>query len=155
MLIPPYSFYLKHHVAAMAPGSASNTVITTGEFPVFTKGHQLTTNGANVSIQIFENPTGISGGTPATPISNDRVSPKLSIVGIVYGATVANAGTSLGDPQYVWQSAKGNTGSTLGFDLASDFMILKSNTQYLIQIKNNDTATADFDHAMSWQEAAS
>ena len=88
--------------------------------------------GGDTRLQLYEDNT-LSAGTPLTPQNANRESDKTTLVTFVNGPTVDVLGNLIREAIL----AGGTGGNANGFNLSpSQEIILKSNTQYLLGVKN-------------------
>ena len=147
------AFYLQYMLPTLAASATNKIVFTTGANPVVVNDREFYVFGASVSIQLFKQPTGISGGTALTVQNYNDINPAVSTVAVKALATVSANGTSWGDPVHVYNSSTGATGSRAGQMLnPNGGRVLKANSTYLVVITNNDVATAQADYYLSWTE---
>jgi hypothetical protein len=146
-------FYFQTTQASLAGGATYNITFTVGAKPVLVKDRSLYTNGLNVSVQLFRNSSGISGGT-AIPVQNyNDINPVATTVNVLGGATVSTPGTAWGSPVHVWNASANGQGQRAGSQLAPQGdRVLLPGRSYTIQIVNNDTNAAPFDYFLTWFE---
>lgn len=89
---------------ANGPAAARKILFVTGVKPVIFKGRVFDYIGEELTIQIFEGPTGVSGGTAVTPRNFNRINPVASTVQITRDVTTTADGTAIDDLEYFFGS---------------------------------------------------
>jgi len=145
-------FYIQHALPQLVATTGLYKILfTTGAKRVLIKAREMYSNGAVSSLQIFKQPTTPSGGSPIVVQNYNDVAPVATTVAVQGGVTVVSNGTAWGDPQRLFGSSA--AGQRVGSGLApGGDRILKTNSTYLIEIKNTGTGTADIDYFLTWYE---
>lgn len=117
----------------VAAGTPRKVHFRTGALPVIFKGRVFDYVSEEMTIELYEGATGITGGT-VVPVRNfNRVSPVASLVTITKNVTATDNGTLIDDAEYFFGSANApqrNPGSIP----SGRERILKPNTSYLIVV---------------------
>lgn len=151
-------FYIQHSPPTIPAATTHNIVFTTGAKPVLVKAREMYAIGASLSLQVFKQPTFTAGsGTPVVVQNFNDIAPVATTVLIRSGVAVTAVGTPWGDPQRLFGASVSGQRTGSGLAPGGD-RVLKANSTYLIQIKNNDSgggAAAEVDYFLSWYEGDS
>lgn len=145
-------FYIQHNLPQLVAATGTYKMLfTTGAKKVLIKAREMYGNGERFQIQVFKQPSAVTGGSPVIPQNFNDISPVATTVAVLGGVTAGNNGTSWGDPQRIFsQSAAGQRAGS-GLAPGGD-RILKANSTYLVEFKNTGSGTADIDYFLSWYE---
>lgn len=119
----------------IANGAAAARKIrfTTGAKPVLFKGRVFDYIGEELTIQLFEGPTGVTGGTAVTPRNFNRVNAVASTVQITRDVTTVTDGTTIDDLEYFFGSTNAPQRQASSIPAGRE-RVLKPNTVHLIVI---------------------
>lgn len=132
-----------------------NVVFNTGNTPAVFIARNVSFAGLGFIAEVYEAPTGVTGGTAGTILNTDQVNPGTPKGVITYGATVGGVGTRIAAPTYYRGSGSSNPNQVAGtFGASAGSRRLKPNTVYLLQFTNNDAAAQTLDVYLRWYEGA-
>lgn len=143
-------FYFQSQVPSIAAAGTFAYGFTTGALPVLVKDRQLMAYGAQVTLQLFKQPT-FSGGTPVAVQNYNDINPVASTVIVAKGVTVSSQGTAWDDAARIFGAPSTAQRSSSGFSPGGD-RVLRPNSTYLILITNPDNAAAQVDYYLTWFE---
>lgn len=139
-------------VSALAAGSSSNVVFTTGNFPIVVKARQVTFNGTSLRANVYRSPV-FTGGTPTPYFNLNDINPVTGGVTILVGATITNPGVEFGAPTYMLGSTGGVGQSVVStFTVTGQERVLRPNTTYVLQLTNTSAEAQDIVSYLSWYE---
>lgn len=143
-------FYEYGNVVTLTASNTYNIGILTGSKEVHYRNEKISTSGDKVIIGLQELAT-ISGGTTVSEVNHNRKSSNTSSVIIKTGVTLATAGTTISIGYIGGGTSQGSNRSGAELSEGNEF-ILKENTQYCIQIKNNSSETNNVYISPRWYE---
>lgn len=149
-------FYFRASYPAANPIPASGVrkiYFATGDSTVLVKLRIFDYVGQELQIQIFEAPTGVTGGTPIVPSNWNRVNPQPSTVTITKDVTAATDGAPFDpEPDYFFGAATAPARDVSSIPSGRE-RVLSPNTEYLVVITNNDaSAGARCQYFLDWYE---
>lgn len=104
--------------------------------------------GGDCSLEIFEAPTNVTGGTLVASYNKNRYSSKTATAVIKHTPTITTPGTTLLLDLILPGGDKKGSGIVEGFD---EF-IFKSNTQYLVRLTNISGGAIGVGTTFTWYE---
>lgn len=117
----------------VAAGTPRKIHFRTGALPVIFKGRVFDYVSEEMTIELYEGATGITGGT-AVPVRNfNRISPVASLVTVTKNVTATGNGTLIDDAEYFYGSANAPQRAAASIPSGRE-RILKPNTSYLIVV---------------------
>ena len=117
-------------------GGVGEVLFRTGSKTVIIEERTVTTNGDELTYQVFAGPAITSDGTPITPVNRNGLSKNLTEVEVFTGPTYSAEGVGL-LPVYM-PGATGQGNKTVGqFSGEGHVRILPPNTQYIARVTNN------------------
>jgi hypothetical protein len=138
-------------VTLLGAGANIDTIFITGSKPVIIKDRIVKFNGVFLTTKVYRAPA-YTGGTPRVSYNLNDITPVVSTVQIIGGATVTDVGTEFGAATYdIGSTGIGNvqisTYSATGVE-----RILRPNTVYLQRITNEDAAAQSVAGTLTWYE---
>lgn len=118
---------------ANGPAAARKIRFATGAKPVLFKGRVFDYIGEELTIQLYESPTGVTGGTAVTPRNFNRINPAASTVQITRDVTTVTDGVTIDDLEYFFGSTNAPQRQASSIPAGRE-RVLKPNTVYLIVI---------------------
>lgn len=145
-------FYIQLGLPQLAASTGVYKLLfTTGAKPVLIKAREMYGNGERFQLQLFRQPSAVSGGTPVTIHNFNDINPVAPTAAVQGNVTAGNNGTPWGDPQRIFSQSA--TGQRAGSGLApGGDRVLKANSTYLVVFSNTGSGTADIDYFLSWYE---
>lgn len=122
----------------------------TGALPVIFKGRVFDYVSEEMTVELYEGATGITGGTPVTVRNFSRVNPVASLVAITKNVTATDNGVPIDDPEYFFGSAAAAPQRAAASIPSGRERILKPNTSYLIVVSGAGRAQ----YMGDWYEGA-
>lgn len=117
----------------IAAGTPRKILFTTGAKPVLFKGRVFDYVSEEMTLELFENPTGVSGGDPMTIRNFNRRNPVATTVTVTKNVTATGNGTPIDDIEYFYGSAGAPQRAAASIPSGRE-RVLKENTQHLIVI---------------------
>jgi hypothetical protein len=145
-------FYIQHALPQLpATTGTYKLLFTTGAKKVLIKAREMYGNGERFQIQVFKQPSAVTGGTPVVVQNFNDIAPAETTVSVLGGVTAGNNGVAWGDPQRIFSQSAAGQRSGSGLAPGGD-RILKANSTYLVVFSNTGSGTADIDYFLSWYE---
>jgi hypothetical protein len=146
-------FYIQYALPTLAGGATHKIAFVTGAQPVLIKSRDLYGFGASIALQIFKQPTGVTGGTPITVQNYNDINAVATTVNVTGGVATTANGTAWGDPQHIYGASQVVSRTGSGLAPGGD-RVLKPNSSYLVVVTNADTQSASADYFLTWYEGA-
>lgn len=145
-------FYIQHALPQLpATTGTYKLLFTTGAKKVLIKAREMYGNGERFQIQVFKQPSAVTGGSTVDVQNFNDIAPAATTVSVLGGVTAGNNGTAWGDPQRIFSQSAAGQRSGSGLAPGGD-RILKANSTYLVVFSNTGSGTADIDYFLSWYE---
>lgn len=135
---------------ANGAAGARKLLFVTGAKPVIFKGRVFDYIGEELTIQLFEGPTGVAGGTPVTVRNFNRINPVASTMQVTRDVTTTSDGTAFDDPEYFFGSTNAPQRQATSIPSGRE-RVLKPNTSYLVVI-TSVIGTARAQYFGDWYE---
>lgn len=148
-------FYLRVAYPAADPiadGTTRKIFFSVGSKPVIIKLRDLSYVAEELSINLYQTPTGVTGGT-AIPIRNyNRVNPVATTCSATKDVTTVTDGTLFDGAEYFFGSANAPQRQSASIPTGRE-RILPANTTYLIAITNG-TGSSRAQYFLDWYEGS-
>lgn len=135
-------------------GTARKLYFKTGAKPVIVKLRDFQYVAEEIRIQLFANPTGVTGGTPLVIHNFNTVSPvATSIVDARKNVTTATDGTEFdgGDPEYAFGWANSPNRNQAAIPTGRE-RIISPNSEFCVVITNTGSGDARAQYFLDWYE---
>lgn len=134
-------------------GTARKVWFKTQSKPVIIKLREFQYVGEEMRIELFSNPTGVSGGTDLTVHNYNAVSPVATTVLAKKNVTITNNGTAFdtADPEYFFGGANDPQRQAASIPQGRE-RILPANTEFAVVITNTGTGNARAQYFLDWYE---
>lgn len=136
----------------IAGGTTRKLYFKLGAKPVIVKLREFEYVGEELQIELFANPSGVTGGTPRTPSNWNRVDPQPTTVQVLKDVTTTDDGTPLDDePEYFF-------GSALAFNRDANSIpqgrerVLPAGGEFIVAISNTNSQAARCQYFLDWYE---
>lgn len=114
------------------------------------RDYRISSNGAPVKVELYEDPTIAITGTQAAPVNRNRYSSKVSSSGIFHSASASALGTFLDITRIEGTGVGANvTGEVEGFPI--EWIMNPANT-YLMRVSNENGSAVKLTYRMFWYE---
>lgn len=131
-------------------GESRNMYFQVGDSTILTKLRLFDFIGEELSIQIYAAPD-VTGGTPLAVSNWNLQNPQPTVVTATKDVTVNNAGTPVGDPEYLFGGS--SQGQRVSSSIPQGFeRVIPGNTDFLIQVTNTGGGTARAQYFLTWYE---
>ena len=139
---------------SIAAGQSKLLYFETGAIDVLVKDRLFNYSAEELKLEIFANPSGVTGGTPVNVSNWNGVSPnETTIVSVLRDVTTTSNGTLIQDPEYFFgANATGHrdqSGIPEGYE-----RLVAGNTGYIVAITNTGSGAARCQYGLSWYEGA-
>ena len=137
---------------SVAAAGTYNIIFTTGARPAIFVARTVGFSGASLEANVYEDPTGVAGGTVVETFPTDIVMNNPSTSIMRPGATVTTNGTKRTATTY-YRGSTGNGNAVIGtYSAAGGTRRLKGNTTYILQFTNTDSNAQTIDIYFRWYE---
>lgn len=125
----------------------------TGSKSVLVKLRVFEYVGEELQIELFANPTGVTGGTAVTPSNWNRINPQASTVTVTKDVATTTDGTTFeSQPEYFFGASTQPSRDVASIPQGRE-RVLPPNTDFLVVITNNDgEASARCQYFLDWYE---
>lgn len=123
----------------IAAGTPRKILFTTGAKPVLFKGRVFDYVSEEMTIDLYEGPTGVSGGDPMTVRNFNRRNPAATTVAVRKNVVTTGNGTAIDDTEYFYGSAGAPQRAAASIPSGRE-RVLKENTVHLIVISGTGRA---------------
>jgi len=126
------------------PASTTRKIwFSTGPSPIIVKARVFEFDAEELRIDLYANPTGVSGGTAITPRNYNRVNPVAAVSQAKKNVTTVSDGTPFDpdDPEYFF-GASNSPQRTPGSILQGRERILPANSEFIVAITNTGASIA-------------
>lgn len=132
-------------------GLTRKLYFTTGTPTVLVKDRMLHYIGEEFEINIYANPTGVTGGTPITISNWNLKNPNVTTVSGTKDVTTTTDGTLIQDPEFFYGA--GATGQRTPDSIPEGYeRVIAPNSDILVTITNNGANPARCQYTLSWYE---
>ena len=136
----------------IAGGTTRKIYFKLGAKPILVKLREFEYIGEELQIQIFANPTGVTGGTPRTPANWNRQDPQPTTVQILKDVTTTDDGTPLDDePEYFFGS-QSQPNRDLNSIPQGRERVIPAGGEFIVAITNNNGQNARCQYFLDWYE---
>lgn len=149
-----FQFYVRAVWPASDPilaGQTRRLFAQTGDKPVIAKLRDVHYNGSEFKIDLFSNPTDVTGGTTLDVTNWNPGSGVVSTVVWAKDVTTTSDGVPLSEPEYFFGST-GTGGRTSGSIPEGRERHLPPNTAFIVAITNTDSGNGRFQYTLDWFE---
>ncbi len=142
-------------ISALAAGATSKITFTTpatatGKYTHYRPAN-IVTSGDKVTVNLYEESSGDSGGTAVTPINRLRVHPIASLTEVKTGVTVTTNGLLI-DKAYVGGGVGTGQARSGSETQAENEIVLKQETLHTIEIINGSGSANNIFVMLKWYE---
>lgn len=136
----------------IAGNTSRKILFQTGAKQVLVKRREFNYVGEELQIELFEGPSGVTGGT-AFPVNNwNEVSPVPSTVTVTKNVSTTDDGTPLeSEPEYFFGSTTGFNRQPASIPIGRE-RIIPPNSTFLVVISNNNGADARCQYFLDFYE---
>lgn len=104
-----------------------------------------------LELQIFQGPTGVTGGSPIQISNWNAINPNVSVVSASKNVSTTSDGTPIQDPEFFFGSSA--TGQRIQESIPENIeRVIPGNTEYLVTITNNSAGVARVEYGLTWYE---
>lgn len=137
----------------IAAGTSRKLFFQTTSKPVIVKLRELQYLAEELKIELFQTPTGVSGGTPLTVHNYNGVSPVATTVVATKNVTTITNGAQFdaADPEYFFGSANAPQRQSSSIPQGRE-RILPANSTFLVMISNTGTGEARAQYFLDFYE---
>lgn len=137
----------------IANGTPRKIWVKTGAKPVIVKLRDLQYFGEEVLIELFNGPTGVTGGTALNINNYNGVNPVATTVQAKKNVTTTGNGTKFGggDDEYFFGSSQANQRTQASIPQGRE-RILPPNSEFLVQITCTGAGSARVQYYLDWYE---
>lgn len=138
----------------IASGSARKIWFKTNAKPVLVKLRQFQYLAEEMRIELFANPTGVSGGTDLVVHNYNGVNPVATTVQAKKNVTITNNGTPFdqGDAEYFFGGANDPQRQNVDSIPLGRERVLPANTEFAVVITNTGTGNARAQYFLDFYE---
>lgn len=108
----------------------------------------VTRIGGDAEFEVYENVSGVTGGTVFVPRNRNRASDKTSLTGVIIQPTAVTINGVLYEEIIIG----GTGGNAAGASLEGDYAILKADTSYLFRLTNRSNQSRIAELFIQWIE---
>lgn len=108
----------------------------------------VTRIGGDAEFKVFENVTGVTGGTVFVPRNRNRASTRTALTGVIIQPT----GVTTNGVLYEEIIIGGSGGNAAGATLQGDYAIIKADTSYLFRLTNRSGQARIAELFVQWVE---
>lgn len=141
--------------SGLPPLNQRKILFQTGAKQVIVKLRELHFSAEELRIELFQTPTGVTGGTPLTIHNYNGVSPVTTTVAATKGVTTTTNGTTFdaGDPEYFFGSPNAPQRNPGSIPQGRE-RILPANSAFLVVISNTGTGDARVQYFLDFFEGS-
>lgn len=134
-------------------GQTRKVWISTGASPIIVKLRLIEFDAEELRVDLFEGPTGVTGGTVITPRNYNRINPAATDLQAKKNVTTTTDGTAFDpdDPEFLF-GASNSPQRTPGSIPQGRERILKPNTQYIAAITNTGASIARVQYFLDYYQ---
>lgn len=134
-------------------GTSRKLFFQTTTKPVIVKLRELQYLAEELRIELFQSPTGVTGGTPLAIHNYNGVNPVATTVSATKNVTTVTNGTQFDttDPEYFFGSANAPQRQTGSIPQGRE-RVLPANSTFLVMISNTGTGEARVQYFLDWYE---
>lgn len=138
--------------ASIPAGGVYNIAFSCGASPAVFQSRTVGFNGASGMANVYEAPTGVTGGTTQAIFPMDLYFGAVPQGVMTAGVTITGTGTKRAATSY-YRGTTGNGQTSVGtFATIGGMRRLKNNTTYLLQFTNDDAEAQVIDIYFRWYE---
>jgi hypothetical protein len=141
-----YAYSIYKSATPLASGASANIVVTSAQNATVAVGFAAQCGG-NAEIIIYENVSGVTGGTLFVPLNRNRASSATSATGVLINPTVGTLGTII----YEDLILGGTGGNAAGATLRGDYALL-DDVSYLFRMTNTSNQSHVAELMIQWIE---
>lgn len=142
-----YAYSSKGNGDQLADGESIDIVVTPPEDKSIGIGF-IARIGGDAELKVYENVSGVTGGTVFVPRNRNRQSNKTSQSGVIVQPTAVTTNGVLYEEIIIG----GSRGSAAGATLQGDYAVIKADTSYLFRLTNRSSQSRIAELFVQWVE---